>query len=69
MVRTWKNLKAFGQQQKQLKAQTLAVLRDEKLRKQSYFKATFDCMKVNKEEEKYARIYQYLHEVEMPRTE
>jgi len=26
-------------------------------------------MKVNKEEEKYARIYQYLHEVEMPRTE
>ena len=54
---------------KQMRCQTLCVLREEKRRTENLVKACFDGWREHKEKEKYEKTMRYLHEIEIPRKE
>jgi hypothetical protein len=57
MVRTWKNFRAYAKEQKLLKASTVCILQEERLRNESYYKAVFDSLRLNKENEKHLKTF------------
>lgn len=52
-----------------LKASTVCILQEERLRYESYQKAVFDSLRLNKENEKHIKTFHTLIEVEKPKSE